>query len=84
MQILSSKTRELPQATNYRLTLGGGLKALSSPIWQETLRCCAKWVKAHPKSHNRTGLLLPPFPFICQHQQRGAISSTAQHLENPR
>lgn len=65
MQItfLRSKTREQPRATNYQLTLGRGLKALSSPFWQETLRWCAKWVKAHPKSHNRSGLpfiLLPP------------------------
>lgn len=59
---LGSKTREQPQATNYQLTLGRGLKALSSPFWQETLRWCGKWVKAHPKSHNRSGLplLLPP------------------------
>lgn len=77
-----SKTREQPRAPNYQLTLGRGLKALSSPFWQETLRWCAKWVKAHPKSHNHSGLplLLPASPSVCQYQPRGAISSPTEDL----
>lgn len=54
---LGYKTRkQFLEATNYKLTLRWGLKALSSPFWQETLKWWAKWVKAHPKSHNHFGL----------------------------
>lgn len=45
---LCDKTREQLRATNYQLSLERGLKAVSSPFWQETLRWCGKWVKAHP------------------------------------
>lgn len=45
---MNAESREQLQATNYQLHLEGGLKALSSPFWQETLRWCGKWVKAHP------------------------------------
>lgn len=63
---------------NYQLSLGRGFKALSSPFWQETLRWCAKWVKAHPKPHNRFGLplLLTPSPSVCQNQPRGVPQNT--------
>lgn len=44
----NAESREQLQATNYQLHLERGLKALSSPFWQETLRWCGKWVKAHP------------------------------------
>lgn len=80
---LGNKTREQPQATNYQLTLGRGLKALSSLFWQRTLRWCGKWVKAHPKSHNRSGrllLLLPASPSVCQQQPRGAIPSLTEYF----
>lgn len=48
LKTIIEKTREKLQATNYQLHLERGLKALSSPFWQETMRWCGKWVKAHP------------------------------------
>lgn len=67
---------------NYQRSLGRGFKALSSPFWQETLRWCAKWVKAHPKPHNRFGLplLLTPSPSVCQNQPRGVPQNTVLYL----
>lgn len=73
------KTREQLRATNYQLAVERGLKALSSAFWQETLRWCGKWVKAHPSSHNR-----PFLPHRLPNPLRGAVGLAKYHAGIPR